>query len=54
MNEIEKLLNDKKSHMDNIEIPKELESRLYEALESTSTAKRKKRNWKQLLVLCFY
>ncbi len=49
MNEIEKLLNDKKSHMDNIEIPKELESRLYEALESTSTAKRKKRNWKPIV-----
>lgn len=49
MNEIEKLLNDKKSHMDNIEIPKELESRLYEALESTSTAKRKKRNWKPVV-----
>lgn len=51
MNEIEKLLNDKKSHMDNIEIPKELESRLYEALESTSTAKRKKRNWKPIVAV---
>lgn len=49
MKEIEKILSEKKIDMDKIEVPEELESRLYKALESNSPLKVKKRNWKPIV-----
>ncbi len=53
MKEIEKILYENKIDIDKIEVPEELESRLYNALEDTSLAKRKKRSWKsKVAVVC--
>lgn len=49
MKEVEKILSEKKIEMDNIEVPEELESRLYKALENSSSARIKKRNWKPVV-----
>lgn len=51
MEDIEKILNEKKMDIDKIEIPEELESRLYNALESSSPAKVKKRNWNTIVAV---
>lgn len=53
LKEIEKLLAEKKKEIDNIEVPEDLESRLYAALENRSSAKTKKKNWKTAVTVAF-
>lgn len=50
MKEVEKILSEKKIEMDNVEVPEELESRLYNALESSSPINVRKKSWKTVVV----
>ncbi|MGF7056801.1 DUF4179 domain-containing protein [Brassicibacter mesophilus] len=50
MKEVEKILGDKKEDIDKLEVPEELETRLYNALEDSSLIKPKKRKWKVRVV----
>ncbi|AFS78890.1 hypothetical protein Curi_c18850 [Gottschalkia acidurici 9a] len=53
MKEIEKMLNKNKLDIDRIEVPEELETRLYSALNKISLAKPKRRSWKiRVAVAC--
>lgn len=49
MKDIEKILIENKNDINKIQVPEELESRLYKALESSSSPKVKKRNWKPIV-----
>lgn len=49
MKEVEKILAEKKKDIDSIDVPEELESRLYKALESSSSVRVKKKNWKPVV-----
>ncbi|WIV12689.1 DUF4179 domain-containing protein [Proteiniborus sp. MB09-C3] len=49
MKEIEKILSGKKADIDKLQVPEELESRLYKALENSSPSKVKKKNWKAVV-----
>lgn len=46
MKEIEKILSEKKTDIDKIEVPEELESRLYKALGNSHRIRPKKNKWK--------
>ncbi|WP_352420656.1 DUF4179 domain-containing protein [Proteiniborus sp.] len=49
MKEVERILAEEKKDIDSIEVPDELESRLYKALESSSSIRVKKKNWKPVV-----
>ncbi|HZK57740.1 MAG TPA: DUF4179 domain-containing protein [Clostridia bacterium] len=51
MKEIERILNKKRMDIDNIEVPEELEGRLYNALEGRSPVKARKRNRRAMLAV---
>ncbi|MFA5523507.1 MAG: DUF4179 domain-containing protein [Tissierellales bacterium] len=50
MKEVERLLDEKKKDIDKIEVPEELDSRLYKALESSLSVKARKKNWRRVVI----